>query len=141
MICKATKNNPPPCKTQLHSDSAQGVKLDRSIRKQLLLGIRTTIGFGANHYSFRMQTTTRSACKPLLVRTRNNYWFECERLLLSLSPPTASRHFLGEGLLAYGCSDPKQRHVPTRNRGCGWGRLLSELTRASGAPAPGRSVG
>ena len=61
---------------------------------------------GANHYS--------SVCKPLLVRTRNNYWFECERLLLllSLSPPTASRHFLGEGLLAYGCGDPKKRLSP-----------------------------
>ena len=72
---------------------------------------------GANHYS--------SVCKPLLVRTRNNYWFECERLLLSLSPPTASRHLLGEIRLAHGCGDPKKRYVPTRS--CGWGRYFYNL--------------
>lgn len=76
---------------------------------------------GANHYS--------SVCKPLLARTRNNYWFECELLLLllSLSSPTASRHFLGDGLLAHGCDGPKKRHVPTRSLGYGWGRIFYNL--------------
>ena len=54
MICKATKNNPPPYETQLHGYSVQLVMRDRSIHKQLLICIRTTIGFGVNHYSFRM---------------------------------------------------------------------------------------
>ena len=74
---------------------------------------------GANHYS--------SVCKPLLARTRNNYWFECERILLSLSPPIASRHLLGEIRLVHGCSSPKKRHVPTRSLGCGWGRYFYNL--------------
>ena len=48
--------------------------IDRSIRKQLLLGIRTTIGFGANHYSFALETTTDLSA--------NDYYFHSRLQLL-----------------------------------------------------------
>ena len=44
--------------------------IDRSIRKQLLLGIRTTIGFGANHYSFALETTTDLSANDYYFHSR-----------------------------------------------------------------------
>ena len=44
--------------------------IDKPICRGLLVCMRTTIGSGANDYSFRMQTTIHSHPKQLLVRGR-----------------------------------------------------------------------
>ena len=86
---------------------------DRSIRKQLLLCIRTTIGGGgkqlvvphANHYSFALETTTDLRA--------NDYYFHSR---LQLLHATSSEQY---GLHMDG-GDPKKRYIPTRS--CEWGR-------------------
>ena len=44
--------------------------INKAIYSGLLVCMRTTIGSGANDYSFRMQTTIHSHPKQLLVRGR-----------------------------------------------------------------------
>ena len=43
--------------------------------------LQMTTGLHTDDYWYGGQTTIRFVCKPLLVRTSNHYWFECERLL------------------------------------------------------------
>ena len=135
MICKATKNNP-PYETWLHSYSAQRVIHDRSIRKRLLLCIRTTIGVGvkqlvvphANHYSFALRTTTGLSA--------NNYYFYFHsrpQLLHATSSGKACLHMDATAL--------RKDTSPLAAAGGDDALELSALTRASGAPAPGLSVG
>ena len=56
--------------------------------------MQTTTGLHADDYWYGVQMTTCFVCKPLFVRTSNNYRTECERLLNRALPPTASRPHL-----------------------------------------------
>ena len=109
---------------------------DRSIRKRLLLCIRTTIGIGvkqlvvphANHYSFALETTTGLSA--------NDYYFHSR---LQLLHATSSEEY---GLHMDSATLRNDTSPPAASAAGGDDALeLSALTRASGAPAPGLSVG